>query len=82
MTATHKGAPPAAAHARAVGPQQRTNEPANPVALYTLGVVYAPKKYWDRAFEWLGKAKATHTLDMLITSAWSGIKGSTRDGCS
>jgi hypothetical protein len=39
-------------------------EPANSTALYNIGVVYALKSDRDRAFEWLGKAKATHRIDM------------------
>ena len=39
-------------------------EPANPVGLYNTGAVYAVKGEKDRAFEWLGKAKATKKLDM------------------
>jgi hypothetical protein len=37
---------------------------ANSTALYNIGVVYALKSDRDRAFEWLGKAKATHKIDM------------------
>ena len=39
-------------------------EPANPVGLYNTGVVYALKGDRDRAFEWLGRAKGTHKIDM------------------
>jgi hypothetical protein len=39
-------------------------EPASPPGLYNLGAVYALKGDKDRAFEWLGKAKATRNLDM------------------
>lgn len=39
-------------------------EPANPAALYNIGVVYAFKGDRDRAFEWLGKAKGTRKIDM------------------
>jgi hypothetical protein len=39
-------------------------EPDHQVALYNLGASYALKGDAARAFEWLGKAKATHKLDM------------------
>jgi tetratricopeptide repeat protein/FG-GAP repeat protein len=39
-------------------------QPDSPPALYNTGVAYVLKGDKDRAFEWLGKAKATHKLDM------------------
>ena len=38
--------------------------PDMPQALYNTGIVYALKGDKDRAFEWLGKARATRKLDM------------------
>jgi hypothetical protein len=39
-------------------------DPADAQAFYGLGTVYALKQDANAAFEWLGKAKATHRLDM------------------
>ena len=39
-------------------------EPAFPGALYNVGVAYALKRNPNEAFNWLGKARATHKLDM------------------
>ncbi len=39
-------------------------DPAMPSPLFNLGVVYAAKGDADQAFLWLGKAKATHKVDM------------------
>ncbi len=36
----------------------------SPPALYNIGVAYALKQEREQAFVWLGKAKATHKLDM------------------
>jgi hypothetical protein len=44
-------------------------EPASPPGLYNTGAVYAVKGDRDRAFEWLGKAKATGKLDMTQIQA-------------
>ena len=41
-----------------------TLQPDAPVGLYNIGTVYALKGDADRAFEWLGKAKATGKMDM------------------
>lgn len=41
-------------------------KPDAPVLLYNLGTVYALRKDKDRAFEWLGKAKATRKVDMAM----------------
>ncbi len=41
-----------------------TLQPAAPVVIYNIGTVYALKGDADRAFEWLGKAKATGKMDM------------------
>jgi hypothetical protein len=38
----------------------------DPVATYNIGTVYAKKKDADRAFEWLGKARATGKMDMTL----------------
>ncbi len=43
--------------------------PDSPAAVYNVGVVYALKGERDRAFEWLGKAKATRKLDMTQIQA-------------
>ena len=39
-------------------------EPANPANTYNMGAMAAVKGDRDRAFEWLGKAKASRRLDM------------------
>src|SRR4051812_29221915 len=39
-------------------------DPADVQAFYGIGTVYALKQDAGAAFEWLGKAKATHRLDM------------------
>jgi hypothetical protein len=39
-------------------------EPDHPVALYNLGAAWARKADKERAFEWLGKARATRKIDM------------------
>lgn len=39
-------------------------QPGAPVVTYNVGTVYALKGDADRAFEWLGKAKATGKMDM------------------
>ena len=39
-------------------------EPGSPQPLYHLGTAYALKQDKDAAFEWLGRARATHKLDM------------------
>ena len=39
-------------------------EPASAPGLYNTGCIYALKGDKDRAFEWLGKAKATRQIDM------------------
>jgi hypothetical protein len=39
-------------------------DPAIPTPLFNLGLVYAMKQDKDQAFAWLGKAKATHKIDM------------------
>jgi tetratricopeptide repeat protein/FG-GAP repeat protein/VCBS repeat protein len=44
-------------------------DPDNPVALYNIGTVYALEGAKDRAFDWLGKAKATRKLDMTQIDA-------------
>jgi hypothetical protein len=44
-------------------------EPASPPGLYNTGAIHALKGDRDRAFEWLGKAKATHELDMTQIQA-------------
>jgi hypothetical protein len=36
----------------------------DPAATYSIGIVYAQKKDADRAFEWLGKARASRKVDM------------------
>ena len=43
--------------------------PETPQVFYNLGAAFARKQDTDAAFEWLGKAKATHKLDLTpITS--------------
>lgn len=44
-------------------------DPAWPSPLFTLGVACAAKGDKDRAFEWLGKAKATGKIDMTQMEA-------------
>ncbi len=41
-------------------------EPGFPQALYNVGVAYALKNDKKQAFDWLGKARATHKLDMTV----------------
>ena len=43
-------------------------EPSVPTPLYQLGLVYALKHETDRAFEFLGRARATGKIDMTQTS--------------
>lgn len=44
-------------------------EPDHPLALYSLGAAWARKGDADRAFEWLGKARATRRYDMTQAQA-------------
>ena len=39
-------------------------EPGAPQVLYNIGTAYALKRESDAAFDWLGRAKATHAVDM------------------
>jgi FG-GAP-like repeat/FG-GAP repeat len=41
-------------------------EPESPQEMYGIGVIYARKHETDKAFEWLGKAKASHRMDMTM----------------
>jgi hypothetical protein len=41
-------------------------EPGHPVTLYNMGASWARKGNADRAFEWLGKARATKKYDMTV----------------
>jgi FG-GAP-like repeat/FG-GAP repeat/Tetratricopeptide repeat len=43
-------------------------EPAVPTPMYQLGLIYALKQDRDRAFDWLGRAKATRKIDMTQAS--------------
>jgi hypothetical protein len=65
---------------RALASYQKTLElaPDTPQALYNVGVVYALKGDKDRAFEWLGKARATRKLDMTVIQT-DGDLASIRD---
>jgi hypothetical protein len=51
---------------RAIAAFQRALEvqPGMVGPLYSIGLIYAAKQDSDRAFEWLGKAKATRKIDM------------------
>jgi len=49
-------------------------EPDSPRGLYGIGVVHAVRKDADGAFEWFGKAKATHKLDMTMIVADQNLK--------
>jgi hypothetical protein len=50
-------------------------EPNAPQALYNVGVVYALKRDRERAFAWLGKAKATRRLDMTAITGDADLAG-------
>lgn len=54
-------------------------KPDGPVLLYNLGTVYALRKDADRAFEWLGKAKATKQLDMSMMGTDTDLAGLSGD---
>lgn len=43
-------------------------DPSVPTPMYQLGIVYALKGEPDRAFEWLGRARDTHRIDMTQAS--------------
>ncbi len=51
---------------RAIAAFQKSLEldPSNPAGVYNIGAVYAVKGDKDRAFDWLGKARATKKIDM------------------
>ncbi|HEY2781291.1 MAG TPA: FG-GAP-like repeat-containing protein [Steroidobacteraceae bacterium] len=50
-------------------------QPDSPWVFYQLGTVYAAKQDTQHAFEWLGKAKATHRYDMSEISADAHLAG-------
>ncbi len=49
--------------------------PDTPQALYNMGLIYSLKGDKDRAFEWLGKARATRRLDMTALQADPDAEG-------
>ena len=56
-------------------------EPDSPRVFYSLGTVYAAKQDLDRAFEWLGRAAATHRYDMTEMTddvSVAGLRGDAR----
>lgn len=48
-------------------------QPDAPVVMYNIGCVYALKGDADRAFEWLGKARATRKMDMTTIQVDSDL---------
>jgi hypothetical protein len=44
-------------------------DPSSPAPLFGLGVAHAARGEMDQALEWLGKAKATHRIDMTQMEA-------------
>jgi hypothetical protein len=56
-----------------------TLQPDLPAIVYSVGTVYARKGDADRAFEWLGKAKATGTLDMTQIQVDANLTALTKD---
>jgi hypothetical protein len=44
-------------------------------AMYAMGTAYAQKKDVDRAFEWLGKARATGSVDMTAIQVDANLEG-------
>lgn len=49
-------------------------EPSVPTPLYQLGLVYALKRETDRAFEFLGRARATRKIDMTQAAIADELK--------
>jgi len=50
-------------------------QPDAPQELYGIGIAHAAKHETDAAFEWLGKAKATHRIDMTMIQADPNLAG-------
>jgi FG-GAP repeat/FG-GAP-like repeat/Tetratricopeptide repeat len=50
-------------------------DPQSPRALYGTGAAHAARHETDAAFDWLGKAKATHKLDMSAIVADKNLAG-------
>jgi hypothetical protein len=55
-------------------------DPTVPTPLFSLGVVSALKGDKDQAFAWLGKAKATHKIDMTQLEATPELSALKSDG--
>ncbi|HSE11555.1 MAG TPA: FG-GAP-like repeat-containing protein [Rudaea sp.] len=55
--------------ALAVMQETLAKQPNAPQELYGIGVIHAMRHEADAAFEWLGKAKATHRIDMTMIAA-------------
>jgi hypothetical protein len=54
-------------------------EPGSPKVFYQLGVAYAAKHDSQHAFEWLGRARASHRYDMTEISAEPHLAGLRKD---
>ncbi|HZX91517.1 MAG TPA: FG-GAP-like repeat-containing protein [Rudaea sp.] len=50
-------------------------QPDAPQELYGVGVIHAARNETDAAFAWLGKAKATHRIDMTMIQADPNLAG-------
>lgn len=51
----------------------------DPIAMYNLGTAYARKNDPDRAFEWLGKARATKRFDMTVMQTDTDLEALRKD---
>ena len=66
---------------KAIAASQRALDvdPAVPTPMYQLGILYALKQEPDRAFDWLGRARATKKIDMTQLTAAAELEPFRKD---